>query len=146
LRLNKGAVFNHLNIEFKDGEHGNKYLIILNNQQGEDPYLCCKTTSKQQYGIDNPGCHFEKGIFVLDLKKPPFPKKTWVQFDANGIFEYEAVELLQCKFRGEIILNAELDSTLVQGIVNCFKKSQDISDYHLELINKGIPPQSPSAV
>ena len=135
--MDKGTIFNHLNIKYKDGEFGNKYLIILNNQKGNDPYLCCKTTSVQKYGIEREDCHFNHNIFLLNIKKEPFYKKTWVQFDPNSVFEFSPLELLQNKFKGNIkVFEGVLSIPIVNGIVNCFKKSQDISRYWESLLKK----------
>jgi hypothetical protein len=132
--MEKGTVFYHANFVFKDGAVGDKLLIVLNNQSNNAPFLCCKTTSKKKWGIDQDGCHSSKNIFVMNHK--PFNKKTWIQFDPNSVFEFSAADLLKQKFGGNIKVVGRIDDQNIRAIANCFKKSEDISAYHCGLLAK----------
>lgn len=132
--MKKGTVLHHTNLLYKDGEIGNKLLIVLNNQCNTDPYLCCKTTSKKRYGIDTEGCYYKNNIFLTTKK--PFDSKTWVQFDPNSLFEFSAPELISCGFKKELKIIGCLTECDINEIVNCIKMSEDISEYHLELLKK----------
>ncbi|MEQ8187149.1 MAG: hypothetical protein ABRQ39_04200, partial [Candidatus Eremiobacterota bacterium] len=61
--MNKGTIFYHKKFEFSDGETGKKLLILLNEPQGNEPYLFCKTTSKKKYNLENEGCYSDKNIY-----------------------------------------------------------------------------------
>jgi hypothetical protein len=132
--MKKGTVFFHNHFEFKDGDYGEKLIIVLNNMQGDDPFLCCKTTSKIKYSLENEGCYFQKNIHVID--KPPFNEKTWVQFDPNSVFEFAPAKLVSDSFQNYIKIIGCLEDCHINAIVNCFKKSEDISEYHISLLDK----------
>ena len=131
----KGTVFNHKNIKFHDGEYGNKLLIVLNDVSGNQPYLCCKTTSQQKIKNPDLGCHSQKNYFVID--EQPFIKKTWIQFDPTSFYELSAIDLLNAKLKGDIIIenrNHQINETSMNYILGCIAKSDDISLYHLQLL------------
>jgi len=62
--MDKVTILFHSAFEFKDGETGKKLLIILNAPEGSEPFLCCKTTSKQKPGLDKEGCYSSKNIYI----------------------------------------------------------------------------------
>jgi len=132
--MEKGSVLYHDNFKFKNGDTGQKLLVILNNPKGKDPYLCCKTTSKIKYCIEQEGCYSDKNIFVT--QKKPFQYKTWIQFDRNSLFEISAQEFLQESFNKHITIIGDIDINTINALVNCIKKSEDISVYQLELLNR----------
>jgi len=130
----KGTVFCHINLTFKNGDTGKKLLVVLNNQSGSDPFLCCKTTSQKRYDLDREGCYSEKNVFVIN--QAPFNVKTWIQFDLYSIFEFTSVELLKLKFNEEVKVIGCIATNYINGIVNCYRKSDDISAYHIDLLKK----------
>jgi len=130
----KGRVFLHKDFKFPDGGIADKYFIILNNPKNNDPYLACKTTSKGDRKPNQEGCHHHKNLYVLNPNYDFFPKKTWIQF--HTIFEFDAIGLLQLKFKGIVTMIADLRDQTINAIINCIKKSDDVSIYHLELIKK----------
>ncbi len=130
--MNKGTILYHTAFQFKDGQIGQKLLIVLNTPQNNDPYLCCKTTSKQKYGLDKEGCHSNKNIYVLNPIANCFPAKTWVQF--HEIFEFNNHTFLQDHFNGKLNIKGTLPTNTINAIINCIKKSDDISKYHLQLL------------
>ncbi|HET6514679.1 MAG TPA: hypothetical protein VFG09_05915 [Thermodesulfovibrionales bacterium] len=86
--MDRGTILYHRAFEFKDGEIGQKLLIVLNTPQNDAPYLCCKTTSKMKYGIEKEGCHSSKNIYVLNPSPQGFKEKTWIQF--HEIYEFDS--------------------------------------------------------
>lgn len=133
--MNKGTVFFHKSFKFSDGETGRKLLILLNQPEINKPYLVCKTTSKCKYGLSNEGCYNHKNIFVVNPTKAPkkgFHDKTWVQFDE--LFEFDYNKLLEARFKGALEIILELEAQTINAIVNCVKKSEDISKHHLTLL------------
>lgn len=133
--MKRGTVLFHRDFIFKDGESGEKYLIILNDPSGDEPYLCCKTTSKSKYDITQEGCHPHKNIYLLKAKKDCFPYNTWIQF--HELYELTAEELLKAHLGDKTCnITYTLKNETCRAIRNCIKKSIDISPYHLELLFK----------
>jgi len=130
--MNRGTIIYHNDLVYKDGEHGKKLLIILNNSSGTQPYIWCKTTSKSKYGLSTPGCYSKKNVFILNPVDNCFPKKTWVQF--HEINEFTNTELLSLKFKGKVKIISNLPDKIIKAIVECIKNSPDISKYHISLL------------
>lgn len=130
--MNKGTILYHTAFQYKDGQIGQKLLIVLNTPQNNDPYLCCKTTSKQKYGLDKEGCHSSKNIYVLNPIANCFPSKTWVQF--YDIYEFEGQTFLRDHFNGKLNIKGTLPTYTINAIINCIKKSDDVSKYYLQLL------------
>ena len=72
--MKKGTVFLHKNYQFPDGGIADKFFIIINNPDRNDPFLTCKTTSKQDSRPDQVGCHHERNTYVIREKEDFFPK------------------------------------------------------------------------
>ena len=130
--MDRGTILYHRAFQFKDGEIGQKLLIVLNTPQNDAPYLCCKTTSKIKYGIEKEGCHSSKNIYVLNPVAQCFKEKTRVQF--HEIYEFDNHSFLQAHFKGELDVKGKLPEQIINAVVNCVKKSDDISKYHLHLL------------
>ncbi|WP_420263985.1 hypothetical protein [Candidatus Magnetominusculus dajiuhuensis] len=131
--MDKGTVLSHRDFAFKDGEYGDKLIIILNKPRPDEPYLCCKTTSKTKYKIETEGCHSSQNIFVLGKIKNCFTKKTYVQF--HEFYDFDSQKLLKGHFEGKIDIIFTLPENIINAIVNCIKKSDDITDDQLNLLN-----------
>lgn len=130
--MDKGTILFHRVHEFKDGETGKKLLIILNTPQNSEPFLCCKTTSRQKFGLDKEGCYSAKNIYVLNPMKNCFRIKTWVQF--HEIYEFDNKLFLQAHFNGNLDVKGALPVNIINAIDKCVKNSDDISKYHLSLL------------
>ncbi|MBF0553918.1 MAG: hypothetical protein HQK96_05090 [Nitrospirae bacterium] len=130
--MDRGTVLFHRDFEFKDGELGNKLIIILNTPLPDEPYLCCKTTSQTKYKIETEGCHSSKNIFILGNIKNCFTKKTYVQF--HELYEFDSQIFLKGHFEGKIDVKCTLTDSIIRAIVNCVRKSEDVSPYHLNLL------------
>lgn len=133
--MTKGTVLFHPRFHFTDGTLGKKYLIILNNPdlKKSEPFLFCRTTSNPNRKPEAHGCYSEKNLFVLDAIFDFFPLKTWVQF--YEIFEASSEELLRDKFKLGLDIVGQLKQQTINTIVNCIKRSDDISRYHLFLLH-----------
>ena len=132
--MKKGTVFLHKNYQFPDGGIADKFFIIINNPVPNDPILTCKTTSKQDSRPYNEGCHYVQNVYVLRENDDFFRLRTWVQFYI--LYRFNHNELRRLEHNGEVIRMAELRPQTISAIVNCVKKSEDISFYDLELIKK----------
>jgi hypothetical protein len=130
--MDKGTILYHRAFEFKDGATGKKLLIILNAPQDNTPYLCCKTTSQPKNNLDKEGCYDKKNIYVLNPIQNCFPSKTWVQF--HELYEFDRQSFLQSHFNGDLDIKGKLPVNIINAIVNCIKKSEDISKHHLTLL------------
>ncbi|MBI5098345.1 MAG: hypothetical protein HZB30_03780 [Nitrospirae bacterium] len=130
--MDKGTILFHRALEFKNGETGKKLLIILNTPQSSEPFLCCKTTSKQKYGLDKEGCYSSKNIYVLNPAKNCFPDKTWVQF--HEIYEFNNHSFLQAHFKKDLDIKGKLPINIINAIVKCVRNSDDVLKYHLSLL------------
>jgi hypothetical protein len=133
--MRKASVLFHPSFEFTNGETGRKYLIILNTPdiKKSEPFLFCKTTSQPQNKPQTPGCHAEKNLYCIDAKYDFFPRKTWVQF--FEMFEVNYDEFIKQHFELGLEVRAELKTETINAIINCIKKSDDVSAYHLSLLN-----------
>lgn len=134
LLLNKGTILYHKAFKFYDSEIGQKLLIILNTPDlnKQEPYLCCKTTSQQKFNIDKEGCHSNKNIYVLNANYDWFQERTWVQF--HELYEFDRKKFLQEHFNGNLEVKGKLRENTIKAIINCIKRSDDVSSYHLMLL------------
>ena len=130
--MNKGTILFHRDFQFHNGQSGEKLIIVLNTPKDNEPYLCCKTTSKQKFGIEREGCHSQKNIYVITPNFDWFKMKTWVQF--HELYEVEPEKFLQAHFTGDLDVKGELKENTIRAIVNCIKRSDDVSKYHLTLL------------
>jgi len=130
--MHKGTILYHQAFQFHDGEIGKKLLIILNTPHNDEPYLCCKTTSKQKYNIEREGCHYHKNIYVINPNFDCFKEKTWVQF--HELYEIEAGKFLKDHFDCKLEIKGSLKDNTIAAIINCIKRSEDVSNYHLTLL------------
>jgi len=131
--MTRGTILFHDRFRFTDGEIGEKLLIILNNPKDDQPYLICKTTSHCKNFITTEGCHSKKSIYHIKANKDGFPCDTWVQLDE--IFEFSKEELLKAHFADKTctVKNCLSEAT-IRAILNCIWKSEDISQFHANLL------------
>ncbi|MEQ8189144.1 MAG: hypothetical protein ABRQ39_14320, partial [Candidatus Eremiobacterota bacterium] len=61
-----------------------------------------------------------------------FKKKTWVQF--HELYEISINDLLKAKCNGNIEIKSKLDKKTINSLILCITKSDDISNYHLSLL------------
>lgn len=64
--------------------------------------------------------------------KDCFSLKTWVQF--HDIYEFHASAFLQAHFNGDLDIKGKLPTNIINAIVNCIRKSEDISNHHMLLL------------
>lgn len=131
--MTKGTVLYFKGFCFHDGGTSDKFLIILNTPKDlNTPYLCCKTTSKRKH-TDKQGCSPEHNVYVLLPKEDLFPLKTWVQF--NEFYPLEAKKLLSAHHTDKTVrIHGALKTQTISAIINCAKRSEDMSEYHLAML------------
>jgi hypothetical protein len=132
--MKQGTVYLYKDFRFHDGEKANKYFIILNNPLKDEPFLTCKTTSRQKWRPDREGCHDNLNLFVLRENYDFFSEKTWVQF--HIYYPISQDKLLRLKEKGIISKRAELKDQTVRAIINCISKSEDICGLYLTMIKR----------
>lgn len=131
--LCKGAILYHKDFAFPDGGVSDKLFVLLNNPSKFQPYLFCKTTSKPKFNITKMGCYSDKNIYYVDAHRDWFKLNTWIQF--HELYQLNAAELLDAHCKGRIVIQNNLKEPLINGLINCIKKSDDISSYHLSLLS-----------
>ncbi|MEK6646998.1 MAG: hypothetical protein AABY84_10030 [Candidatus Firestonebacteria bacterium] len=131
----KGEVIWHKSFPFSNGgEPKDKFLILLNTPDKEEPFLFALTTSKPK--TQTLGCHSDKGYFVIEGgKEKVFPKRTWVKlFD---IQEFDGMELLKRSLQLKQIIHKEsLSEQTINEIVNCIKRCIDVPQNYKLIICK----------
>jgi len=136
--LKSGCIFFDIKFTFKDNEIGEKLIVLLNNPGKEEPFLFCRTTSKEKppYQRKTPnGCQRNSQYFFIKACYY-FPKDTWLLL--CDIYEYDKAFLLKKAFDKEIKTLNSIDDTTLRQIKNCIKYSEDISEKHLKMILKTI--------
>jgi hypothetical protein len=110
----RGTVFHHKTFEFKNGETGNKLLILLNSQEGNDPLLLAKTTSQEKNKPKTPGCIKKRSLFFMPKGTKPFLLDTWVQL-------YEIYPFSPEDFKADpgFKILGSIDSKLMEKIIDC---------------------------
>ncbi len=109
-----GTVFHHEQFVFKNGEIGNKLLVLLNTPNKNDPYLFVKTTSQRKGKPIKKGCLENLKLFFVPAITASFPDPTWIQLYDIYEFLYEEVEKDK---RFKII--SHLESKLFNEIIDC---------------------------
>jgi hypothetical protein len=98
--MSKGTVLFYKSFTFHDGGQSDKRVIILNEPNDNEPYLCCKTTSKEKYGLQYEGCYSDESIYVINPIDKCFTVKTWVQF--HELYEITFEKFIIDMFKGQI--------------------------------------------
>lgn len=131
--LEKGCILLHKKFEFKDGELGEKLIIILNSPDpSKEPYLVCRTTSQERSKPKTFGCQEELSLFFLPGGQDFFQKDTWIQL--YEIFPFKASTLLKDFFDGELRVLGTLNQLTIRQLMNCIRKVKDIALGHKEMI------------
>jgi len=133
--IGRGHILFHKKFEFKNGELGEKLIIILNNPDpSKEPYLVCRTTSQEKNKPRKFGCNKELSLFYLPANHDFFEKDTWIQL--YEIFPFNASSLLDDHFKGELEVIGKLRELTIRQLINCVKKIKDIAAAHKKLILK----------
>lgn len=136
--LKSGCILFDTEFKFKDNEIGEKLIVLLNNPQGDEPFLFCRTTSieKPPYKIKTPfGCQKNSQYFFIN-KCEFFPKDTWLLL--YDIYEYSKAHILKKAWDKKIKIIKSINDNILGQIKNCVKYSIDISEKHLKMILKTI--------
>jgi hypothetical protein len=131
--LKKGSILYHENFKFKNGEIGEKLLVLLNTPElPSEPYLFCKATSKENGKPKSPGCHLSFSLFLIPGGKEFFNKDTWLQL--YEIYPLDAASVLQDSLTKQLIEKGSLKTNTVKDLMSCISKIRDIETEYKRLI------------
>jgi hypothetical protein len=71
---------------------------------------------------------------MLPERKDFFPFNTWIQF--FDIYELDLQYFLNGKFKGDLEIVGQLKEQTINEIVNCVKRSDDITQYQRSLLGR----------
>ena len=131
--MKKGSILYHKNYKFKNGEIGEKLLVLLNTpQHSSEPYLFCKVTSQQNEKPKSPGCHPSYSLFFIPGGREFFTQDTWIQlYDINP---FDAASVLQDSLTKQLIEKGRLKSNTVKDLMSCISVIKDIEIEYRKLI------------
>lgn len=133
--MEKGTILFHVKFEFRNGNIGEKLLVLLNDPKPLiEPFLFCKTTSRQKGKPTTPGCQSNWSLFYIPSKQDFFEEGTWLQL--HEIFEADAKSFLKDHFAGDLQIKGKLKDLTINSLMKCIKIIDDISDKHKEMILK----------
>ena len=138
--IEPGCVLHWTGFKFDDGATANKFFVIVGAQPNKN-YLAVIATSKMKRGRKpEPGGNPEGGWYhIPGGGKDFFPDDTWLLFEAPQ--ELSAAQLLSLKLKNDIQVKGNLRGDIANGICNCMRKCEDVSEYHKTLLGPAIQPK-----
>jgi hypothetical protein len=130
-----GSILHDKKFSFKDGQIGNKLLIVLNDGLNY-PYIVVKTTSKQKTKGRDEGCQlndvppnffFSKGTCCFDLD-------TWAEL--IEFYEFDVNEIFAKRLNKTLELKDNLPKNILTDLLNCAKNCDDITIKQSEIITE----------
>ena len=115
-----GEIYYCPKFPFKDGEIGNKCLVLLNSPINNDRYVFCRTTSRQKNKTMKEYCQEDRLFFFLRAGKGHFPENTWLQF--YELYSFKIEKFLKLHTENGLEYRAKLKGLTVRQIKNCIKK------------------------
>lgn len=130
----RGSVYLHTDLRFPNGEKGTKLLVQLNTPSKDEPYLFVQTTSQKKKRPQTPGCISHLNLFYIEAGKPFFDENTWIQL--FPIYPFSPAYMVKQGFQKNLGEIGSIPKQKMNEIANCFKRLDDVSQYHLKLIQK----------
>ena len=133
--MTPGSILHDTNFRFKDGEIGNKLLIVLNDGK-DSPYIILKTTSKQKSKGKDEGCQLndKPPNFFLPKDSCSFEKETWIEL--NEFFEFELSEIFKKRLAKTLDYKNTRPKHILKDLLNCAINCDDISEFQENIIRK----------
>jgi len=124
--LQKGSIFFHTKLKFKNGTEEEKLLVQLNNPNPKksEPYLFCKTTSKENGKPLKPGCHPKISLFFIPKRQESFKENTWLQL--YEIYAFDAASVLRDSWNKCLLEKGVIKDLTIRQLMNCIKQISDI--------------------
>jgi hypothetical protein len=131
--MKTGDVFFYKNFKFEDGNVSDKLLVLL-AKAPDHKVMVVLTTSQQWKRELKDGCHAsqEESYFTFNSNLAVFDKTTWIILKPRLLYEMGLVARLE---KGTVTQLPSLKDVDYRAIVNCLKKSEDVSPFHLSLLN-----------
>lgn len=130
--MKPGDVLFHKDYKFDDGDTSDKLLIVLAAAPPHE-VMVVLTTSQQHRRELRDGCHTcpAQSYFTFNANLGGFKKTTWVLLTPRLMF----VRALELKINsGQVKPVLALRDVDLRSVVNCLKKSDDVSPFHLSLL------------
>ena len=133
--MTPGSILHDKNFQFKDGEIGNKLLIVLNDGANY-PYIIVKTTSKQKTKGKDEGCQLNDNPpnFFLPKGSCSFELDTWAEL--IEFYEFDVNQVFTKKLNKTLELKNSLPKTILKDLLNCAKNCDDITNKQAEVIGE----------
>ena len=131
--MTPGSILHDTNFRFKDGEIGNKLLIVLNDGKNS-PYIIIKTTSKKKLKGKDEGCQLsdKPPNFFLPRGSCSFKEETWAEL--NEFFEFEFGEIFKKKLAKTLDYKNTLPTKIFKDLLNCAMNCDDISQFQENIL------------
>lgn len=101
-------------------------LFVVIGVDSNGGVLLFRTTSQPRSDRpDTDGCHADSSVFRFNSHLASFRKPTWVQFE-----EFSIREVREIKNAGASVVFSLVRAD-IQAIINCFKKSPELSNWIL---------------
>jgi hypothetical protein len=130
--LQKGSIFFHTKFKFKNGTEGEKLLVQLNNPKKSEPYLFCKTTSKENGKPLTPGCHHKISLFFIPKEQESLKENTWLQL--FEIYPFDAASVIRDSWDKCLVEKGIIKDLTIRQLMNCIKRIPDIETNFKNLI------------
>lgn len=126
--MNSGDVIFWKGFSFEDGEKADKLLVIIGSLPDQSRLLLKTTSQTRSYRPDADGCHSDASVHRFKQYLAGFRIPTWIQFDPPIIRNIHDIKI------AGVHTVFSLKPTDIQAIINCYKKSPDISDALLKYL------------
>jgi hypothetical protein len=130
-----GEVFVKERFVFEDGSTRDKWFVVLNQSEINEPCLALKTTSvPDRYIGCTQGCNQSRRCFFTpNAWQSCFRVDTFIQLPQ--IIEFPSDKLIKAGFDGEIIFKGSITSDCLSQLKSCLARfKDDISTIHWNLI------------
>jgi hypothetical protein len=136
--MTPGTILHDPEFRFKDGEVGNKLLVVLNDGSA-GYYVTVRTTSNPKNKSSDPGCHLGdwQPNFFVPKGAACLKADTWVCLD--DFYDFDAAELLRGHFAGRIHEIGRLPEAITADLIQCALNSDDISGAQSDVIKTTAP-------
>src|ERR1700722_2842710 len=130
--MQPGEVLLYKDFKFPDGQVKDKLMVVL-APPTDGKVLVVLTTSQQHQRDLKDGCHPSslETCFTFNANLGGFKTTTWIILTPRLMTEKGLVSRLT---DGRVLAKHRLKDVDYRSIVNCFKKSEEVSPYHLSLI------------
>lgn len=136
MKLAVGEVLHDPAFVFRDGETGNKLLVVLAIEGGI--CLVARTTSQPQRKSRSYGCHHEDAQpnFYLPLEARIFPKDTWLCLDY--LTELQADAMQASVNAGQIKSRTRITPGVLREMLDCAANADDTSQTQALMLRKAL--------